>query len=195
MLTSPGDTIEASDFIRKDEQSADPTDDAERVPKIEPDGRVHADFTMPAGIYFPFAGASGDIPAGFLLCDGSAVSRTTYADLFAAIGTLWGAGNGTTTFNVPNLKGRVPVGYDASQTEFDAVAENGGAKTHTLVEAEMPTHNHNVPADGGTDNSGGPYARYDGGSSGAGVTTSSKGSGSAHNNLQPYTVSHFIIKT
>ena len=63
---------------------------------------------------------SGSIaPTGWLLCDGAAVSRATYSDLFALIGTTYGAGNGTSTFNLPNLKGRVIVGLDSSQTEFD----------------------------------------------------------------------------
>jgi microcystin-dependent protein len=62
--------------------------------------------------------------------------------LFAAIGTTYGAGDGSTTFNLPNLKGRVAVGRDAAQTEFDALGETGGAKTHTLTTAEMPSHTH-----------------------------------------------------
>jgi microcystin-dependent protein len=70
-------------------------------------------------------------PAGWLLCDGSAVSRTVYANLFTAISTTYGVGDGSTTFNVPNLKGRVIVGYDSADTAFDVVGETGGAKTHT----------------------------------------------------------------
>lgn len=69
-------------------------------------------------------------PAGYLLCDGSAVSRTTYADLFAAISTQFGVGNGSTTFNVPNLKGRFIAGIDTGQTEFNTRGKTGGAKTH-----------------------------------------------------------------
>jgi len=64
--------------------------------------------SMPAGAMTPFAGSVA--PSGWLLCDGSAVSRTTYAVLFTAIGTAWGTGDGSTTFNVPNMLGRVPVG-------------------------------------------------------------------------------------
>ncbi len=92
-------------------------------------------------------------PAGFLLCDGAAVSRATYAALYTALGDTYGAGNGTTTFNVPNLKGRVPVGLDSGQTEFDALAETGGAKTHTLTSAEMPSHTHTQDAHTHTQNS------------------------------------------
>ncbi len=197
-LLNAGDTIEAADFIRKADQSADPADDTGRAPILENDGRLHADFTMPAGIFFPFAGASADIPAGFLLCDGSAVSRTTYADLFAAIGTLWGAGNGTTTFNLPNLKGRVPVGYDSSQTEFETVAKQGGAKTHTLTTGEMPSHSHAGTLTSknsvGTSSTRVAEGSDSGGAGGVNYTTGSAGAGGAHNNLQPYVAAHYIIK-
>lgn len=104
--------------------------------------------TTPAGVFYPFAGTS--LPAGYLWCDGAAVSRTTYAALFAAIGTAYGSGNGSTTFNVPDLGGRVPVGYDSGDSDFNANGKTGGAKTHTLTVSEMPSHNH-----GGTTGSGG----------------------------------------
>ncbi len=81
-------------------------------------------------------------PASWLLCDGAAVSRAAYSDLYAVIGTTYGAGDGSTTFNLPNLKGRVPVGYNGADTLFDALGEMGGAKTHTLTAAEMPNHTH-----------------------------------------------------
>lgn len=84
---------------------------------------------------------SDSIPDGWLLCDGSSLLRATYPDLYAAIGTTFGSADGT-HFNVPNLKGRVAVGKDGSQTEFDAMGETGGAKTHTLTSAEMPSHTH-----------------------------------------------------
>lgn len=65
---------------------------------------------VPAGVVVPFAGSSA--PANWLLCDGSAVSRTTYGQLFAAIGTTYGSGNGSTTFNLPDMRGRVAAGKD-----------------------------------------------------------------------------------
>lgn len=94
----------------------------------------------PTGSVFCWPVASP--PAGYLICDGSAVSRTTYAALFAVLGTAYGSGDGSTTFNLPNLKGRVAVGLDAAQTEFDALAETGGAKTVTLDVTQMPAHTH-----------------------------------------------------
>jgi len=106
--------------------------------------KAYVDAFIPAGIITQFGGSSA--PSGWLICDGSAVSRTnpTYSRLFAAIGTTYGVGDGATTFNIPNLKGRVPVGYDATQTEFDALAETGGAKTHALTTAQLPSHTHGV---------------------------------------------------
>jgi len=99
----------------------------------------------PTGAINAYAGSIA--PSGWLLCDGAAVSRATYADLFALIGTTYGAGDGTSTFNVPNLKGRVAVGRDATQTEFDVLGETGGAKTHTLTTGEMPSHSHTADGD------------------------------------------------
>ena len=85
--------------------------------------------TLPIGAILPFGG--GTVPDNYLLCDGQAVSRTDYSQLFATIGTYWGVGDGSTTFNIPNLKGRTFFGYDASQTEFDTIGEIGGSKSHT----------------------------------------------------------------
>ena len=81
-----------------------------------------------AGFIQPFAAST--VPTGWLECDGSAVSRTTYADLFTVIGTTYGSGDGSTTFNLPDLKGKVVAGYDSTDTDFDAIGETGGAKTH-----------------------------------------------------------------
>lgn len=96
--------------------------------------------SMPTGSITMWSTATA--PTDWLLCDGSAVSRTTYATLFGVISTTYGTGDGSTTFNLPNLKGRIPVGLDSTQTEFDALGETGGAKTHTLTTTEMPSHTH-----------------------------------------------------
>lgn len=84
-------------------------------------------------------------PAGWLLLNGQTVSRTTYANLFSLWGVMYGVGDGSTTFRLPDLTGRVPVGYDAVQGEFNAVGKVGGAKTHQLVTSEMPAHTHTGP--------------------------------------------------
>ena len=127
-------------------------------------------------------------PTNWLMCDGTAVSKSTYANLFAVIGTTYGVGNGSTTFNLPNLKTRVPVGRDVNDTSFDTLGETGGAKTHTLTASELPNRlfasgDHAVEAAEGTS---GHFA-FDGAYAVA-------GGGQAHNNLQPYIVLNYIIK-
>ena len=94
---------------------------------------------MIAGAIYMFAGATA--PSGFLVCDGSAVSRETYAKLYAVIGTTYGVGDGTSTFNLPDLSGRVAMGLSSSHT----LASNGGEETHALQASEMPAHTHTIP--------------------------------------------------
>jgi microcystin-dependent protein len=96
---------------------------------------------LPVGSMAMFAGSIA--PAGWLLCDGMAVSRTAYADLFALIGTTYGVGDNTTTFNLPNLRGRFPVGQSAD-AEFASLGATGGAKTVALTVQQMPSHAHDI---------------------------------------------------
>lgn len=92
----------------------------------------------PTGAVMAFAGAAA--PAGWLLADGSAVSRTTYAALFAVVGTQHGAGDGSTTFNVPDLRDRTVVGSSVSK----ALASAAGAASVTLTNTELPSHSHDM---------------------------------------------------
>lgn len=100
---------------------------------LEDDGTPKAVSLNPTGLVAPFAGASA--PSGWLLCDGSAVSRTTYADLFALVGSTYGAGNGSTTFNVPDLRSRVPFGVGTGTWSFSfaAAAVNTGTDQITVT--------------------------------------------------------------
>ncbi len=126
------------------------------------------------------------------MCDGTAYSRTvTYNNLFTAIGTAYGVGDNSTTFNVPNLKGRVPVGLDSTQTEFDTRGETGGEKAVTLTQGQIPSFSHELQMA-----STGDGTTYFRGSNGPYSTSIyySHGSGQAHNNLQPYIVVNYIIK-
>jgi microcystin-dependent protein len=131
-------------------------------------------------------------PSGYLLCDGTAVSRATYDDLFDVIGTTFGVGDNSTTFNLPNLRGRFPVGLDSAQAEFDALGETGGAKTVALDVTMMPSHthvqdahthvqdshnhtqvahSHTVPV-GATDDTAAPFDRADAGTNASGANAS-----------------------
>ena len=127
-------------------------------------------------------------PGGWLVCDGSAVSRSTYASLYAVIGTGFGSGDGSTTFNLPNFKGRIPAGYDISQTEFNSIGKIGGEKTHLQTVQEMPTHTHT----GAVMSDGMRGWGVDGGISSG--TTGAAGGGSAFNVLNPYFTINYIIK-
>lgn len=93
---------------------------------------------MPAGMLAPWAGAYNDVPPGWLLCDGSAVSRTRYYRLFKSAGTGYGAGDGSSTFNVPDLRGRLPVGAEISgssqsRAEVSASASSSSGDTITFA--------------------------------------------------------------
>jgi microcystin-dependent protein len=116
---------------------------------------ISSSFTVPTGVINQYAGSTA--PSGYLICDGTAVSRTTYASLYAVIGITYGAGDGSTTFNVPNLKGKVPVGRNSADTQFDVLGETGGEKTHTITTSEMPAHTHSVDPPSTSTNSDGSH--------------------------------------
>ena len=173
---------------------------------------------VPSGALMPFAGSSA--PTGFLLCHGQAVSRTTYATLFSAISTTYGSGDGSSTFNLPDLRGRVVAGQDdmggASANRLtdqtgglngDTLGATGGSETHTLTTAQLASHTHSFSdtdsitvgtlVTGDSVNRGGSGQLFSNNSVTVSIsgTTGSAGSGSAHNNVQPTMVLNYIIKT
>ena len=169
------------------------------------------------GTILPWSAAS--LPSGFLECAGAAVSRSTYSALFAIVGTTYGAGDGSTTFNLPNLADNVPVGKSGTK----ALASTGGANTvtvtaagnvggstanATLSEAQLASHDHPYPKAtgnfGGNNNlgtAGNPVGTPGTGNAGSGSghshNMSATFSGSAANPsvLQPYLTLIYIIKT
>ncbi len=156
---------------------------------------------VPTGSVVPFAGSTTPT-SNWLICNGAAVSRTTYAALFTAIGTTYGAGDGSTTFNVPDLRGRYPLGKDnmggtsanrVTAAVADQLGGSSGAENHTLTIAEMPAHTHSYQQPTYSLNFSGGGSNGSGGSSS--VATGSAGSGSAHNNMPPYITLNYIIKT
>lgn len=164
------------------------------------DGIVAANAGLiPTGAVVDFAGSSA--PTGYLICDGSAVSRTTYADLFALIDEDYGAGDGSTTFNLPDLRGRVSVGL-GTNTAVDTLGENDGvavANRRGTKHRHTP-HSHN--SDNGQSTGGGgsdPVYNADGTNNSQQVATTSVdgGSGTATDPLDggAFLVLNKIIKT
>lgn len=121
------------------------------VPGPKGDTGLQGDSSLPAGSISLWTGDAD--PPNWLICDGRAISRTLYPSLFAAIGTKYGIGDGSTTFNIPNLSGKAPVGKDVAQTEFSVLGKIGGEKLHVLTSAEMPAHTHTQNAHTHTQNS------------------------------------------
>ena len=161
---------------------------------------------LPTGAVLPFAGASA--PSGHLLCYGQAISRSTYSDLFTAIGTTYGVGDGSSTFNIPDLRGRAVAGQDdmggssanrlTGQTggvNGDTLGGTGGAETHTLSAAELAAHTHEYSKGNvsGTNIAAGNALNANLGTSVS--TAENTPSGGAHNNVQPTLILNYIIKT
>ena len=195
--------------------TTDPTHDLDVVGDVNITGDYKVNGTnlqtVPTGTVSAFAGSAA--PTGYALCDGSAVNRTSQAALFGVIGTTYGVGDGATTFNLPDLKGRVIAGFGESLlgATADTLGEDNGlianTKTHTLTEAEMPSHQHKTDGTDNGDNHAvrkGSDAIIDATSQTAssddayyksGSLTGTAGSGQAHNNVQPTIILNYIIKT
>jgi len=171
---------------------------------------VAAITAIPAGVVFPHAG--GTVPGGYLECDGTAVSRVTYASLFAAIGTTWGVGDGATTFNVPDFRGRTLMGSGTGPgLTARTLGQSVGEEAHPLLETELaphvhgvtdPTHTHQyLHLTSGNDAQTGATGDIVTGfvieattASATGISINSAGSGTPHNNIQPTSVVKWIIK-
>lgn len=184
---------------------------------------------VPIGTVIPYLFPSP--PVGFLVCDGSSLSRTAYADLFALannagmIGTMFGAGDGSTTFTLPDLRGRTPIGSGQGTGLTDrTLGAAGGAETHQLSTAEMPSHTHTQNAHGHTHNANAGLGGYGlirvspGNSNTISVTDTTPGEpdivttpialsinsttatnqntggDGSHNNMQPWIAVNYIIK-
>lgn len=155
---------------------------------------------VPPGALVPYAGSTS--PPGWLIADGATVNRVTYAALFTAIGTAYGSGDGSTTFGLPDLRGRVPVGVDAGAGRASGAGGRGaagGAQAHTLTDSEIPAHQHAFPyavagvAVGTGTNNGmlDPNAH----TVNTSAQTATVGSGQPHNNMPPFLTITFLIKT
>lgn len=173
---------------------------------------------LPVGCMLNFAAeGAGKLPTGYLYCDGSAISRSTYSELFAVIGTTYGAGNGSTTFNVPDFRSRSPVGAGTGDYSGDntnrTLGQQLGEESVTLTEAEMDQHTHATNDSGHThevactNNTGSPGGTtpvkrnrnavdtFTSSQSQTGISIANAGGGGAHENMAPFKVCEFIIRT
>ena len=166
----------------------------EAVTAIEDIKKLDLGDTMPIGSVVQWFEETA--PDNWLVLNGQAVSRIDYPELFVIYGTKYGEGDGSTTFNLPNLKGRVITGLDSNDNDFNELGKVSGEKMHILSVGEMPSHNHTIICNnvqGGTLAAatltyGRPYTSVDYN------TIKNAGESLPHNNMQPYIVANFIVK-
>lgn len=160
------------------------------------DGPVQTGMAVPPGTIVVFAGTVA--PDGWLLCDGSEVSRASYGPLFAVVGTIYGQGDRVNTFALPELRGRTVVGVGAGAGLSDrALGQRGGEEQHKLTVAEMPSHTHREQGSNRLDGATGGATHYqdvDNVSFGP-VTTAATGGDQPHNTMPPFVALNYIIKT
>lgn len=145
-------------------------------------------------------------PVGWELCNGQLLSISQYQALFSLLGTAYG-GNGSTTFGLPDLRGRVPIHQgQGSGLSFYTMGQNGGSENIMLTSAQIPSHSHSLPVNSGvgtTDTPAGMYIaknsegvkQFAATSNATAQSTNPAGSGAAHSNIQPYCVINYIIAT
>lgn len=168
-----------------------------------PETTVQRTTGVPVGSIFPYAGATA--PTNYLLCYGQAISRATYSVLFSILSTTYGVGDGSTTFNLPDLRGRVIAALDnlggvsanvVTDTDADTRGGTDGEEDHTLTTAEMPSHTHDLAGNvvitsidenvSGWSSSGTPYANRS--------ATEATGGGTSHNTMQPTIFMSYIVR-
>lgn len=155
----------------------------------------------PAGAIFPYAGTTE--PSNYAFCYGQAVNRVTYSTLFTNIGTVYGIGDGTTTFNLPDIRGYVVAGRNnmggtgagrltgtSGGVNGDTLGAGGGTQQTTLDISQMPNHSHTLV--GGVGPSAG--LTYFASNNQTTVSTGSAGGGAPFNNVQPTFILNYIIK-
>lgn len=174
---------------------------------------VDGETGLPAGAVMAWPAST--IPDNWLECNGQEVSRTTYADLFSVIGVVHGAGDGSTTFNVPDYRGATIVGLDSADSDFNVIGKSGGAKAVTLTAAQSgsPAHAHSLPGHtfnwGSSQGGSTVYAANAIATAGnppsnnlatnqntfnQSLNSAAVGASQAHPNLQPFKVAKYIIK-